>query len=1441
MSYKCFQNWSTEGGDLQRWMSRRIILFQEKIYFRKISKFYILLNIRMVLVLLLLNLIERSYKMPNYDLNRLGDEEFELLIQALIKKIIGAGTITFGNGPDGGREATYLGKAQYPSPKEQWEGSWIFQAKFHNTNRIGPDKARKEVLKDLRTELEKITSKYKLKCDNYILVTNVPLSSVPHSGTHDKIAQEIVPEYLEKIQHIHVWGYDDICRFLDVYTDIRQTYLHLVTPGDLIAELMDCKKDKKSLLAEAVLLYVRTSFEREQYAQLDQAGEIGEKPMPLRRVFIDLDVKLRSEKDIRLISETRNDILNYLPIRPGKETFSASETLLSSDIPRTVLIGGPGQGKSTLCQFVAQIHRAYILQKINELDGDTKKFTPKKVRLPFRVILKDYVQWIVDTEGPHMLEKFLAGLVEERAGRQITSEQIHEILKENPTFLILDGLDEITDRKLRTQMLELLSEFIGRCEDVLKADMQIIATSRPTGYSDQFDPSHFLHLMLISMDSGKVLEYTERWIQAKGFESAKGISLRSSIKDCLADPHFSPLMNTPLQVTIFILIILGGGTPPKQREELFNEYLEVIYKRERAKSKTIIQTEKRLLFGLHQYLGYLLHRRAAESSDVRSRMKEEEFAEEVLHYLRHDDPYTNINELRQKADQMITEAHERLVLLVELENGFFGFELRSIQEFFAAAYLADTASDDSQRFERFQAIALPPHWRNVALFFAGRIGRVFTGEAAHILEGCREIDRHKPDYFTKRGAWLALEIAVDRSFGPKRILQRSSIEYALTLLDGDLSHEKRSEFISRLRQLPKEDLKDHVILLLLQRFEKIHLPDGFNTIEIFHSLDENTSPIEQIMTSAFELRNVLPEKLLEKALEYQLPSQYIKSKFTEICASMSDDKIIEKFLPIFITNPEYLIEIWRGLELPDSIAISMFNTAIETSFIDRPNKKILLQLPPDIIGQVKLAWELFMFLRYIDMEGGRGRIPGGRYMDVLSELIHQELTTPDSQSKTIKNLERIASEPSTIIELRTTVLALLFKVFISPPKPRQLERISKPFLSIIDRNKMETIDSILFNLRIPSLEMIRFITETGYLEDLRGNPLRDSMQRTLEEPETNLFPKYVLNAFESKQIKEIIGFKSRDVLLDMLKARLHGITFRNKEPRLDIEFVAIALNVIADNLITKDPAEWRAWITLDRLTTWKWYGKQKHSDRSNELEKALAHLCEIIELRSDSISGRWELVGILQRAAETDQLEETIKKLLNILGKMPDRFSFHYIFGGRFIGMPDQKYMERLLEIAMASNDRCLRGFLKSFPLFVENMHMLSNRPDIEITSFSFDSSRIISILDSSEGLVREGAILLLAHNNSISFEDTKRLLELSKKDSRPIDHSWGELIRGTVRDSDTQEAIDFLEGILSAGDKYPKAVKYAALEKYQRIARSSTIDIKEQEQDLGLPFQNNM
>ena len=179
--------------------------------------------------------------MPKYDLNKLNDSEFESLFQSLLKKVIGLGTITFGVGPDGGREATYSGEAPYPSPTYKWKGNWVFQTKYHNINIIGSYKARQKILQELKSELDKILKRLEL-VNNYILATNVPLSSSSVTGSHDRIS-ELVSSYQHKIINVHVWDYFEICSYLDIYPEIRKAYPNLLTLADLKDDYNEAKKE----------------------------------------------------------------------------------------------------------------------------------------------------------------------------------------------------------------------------------------------------------------------------------------------------------------------------------------------------------------------------------------------------------------------------------------------------------------------------------------------------------------------------------------------------------------------------------------------------------------------------------------------------------------------------------------------------------------------------------------------------------------------------------------------------------------------------------------------------------------------------------------------------------------------------------------------------------------------------------------------------------------------------------------------------------------------------------------------------------------------------------------------------------------------------------------------------------------------------------------------
>ena len=69
----------------------------------------------------------------NYRYEDLGADQFEELIVLLCRHLLGAGVKGFAKGPDGGRDAKFIGTAELiPSSKVSWTGTVIVQAKHTN-------------------------------------------------------------------------------------------------------------------------------------------------------------------------------------------------------------------------------------------------------------------------------------------------------------------------------------------------------------------------------------------------------------------------------------------------------------------------------------------------------------------------------------------------------------------------------------------------------------------------------------------------------------------------------------------------------------------------------------------------------------------------------------------------------------------------------------------------------------------------------------------------------------------------------------------------------------------------------------------------------------------------------------------------------------------------------------------------------------------------------------------------------------------------------------------------------------------------------------------------------------------------------------------------------------------------------------------------------------
>jgi len=118
-----------------------------------------------------------------YAYEDLGDDQFEKLVVFLCQRLLGMGVQGFAKGPDGGKDAKFVGRAErYPSTTSPWEGITIIQAKHtngYNKNFSEPDfyskKAKKTILGDEIVRVKRMRKKNQI--DHYMLFSNRRLAA----------------------------------------------------------------------------------------------------------------------------------------------------------------------------------------------------------------------------------------------------------------------------------------------------------------------------------------------------------------------------------------------------------------------------------------------------------------------------------------------------------------------------------------------------------------------------------------------------------------------------------------------------------------------------------------------------------------------------------------------------------------------------------------------------------------------------------------------------------------------------------------------------------------------------------------------------------------------------------------------------------------------------------------------------------------------------------------------------------------------------------------------------------------------------------------------------------------------------------------------------------------------------------------------------------------
>ncbi len=805
--------------------------------------------------------------MPDYDLSQLSSRSFEHLIQALSIKTIGPGVVVFGDGPDGGREATFQGKIPYPNEIAAWDGYCVIQAKFRQRPGHSTED-RQWALSELQKEVDKYLSpKSALRRPEYLIfATNVTLSPVNITGTKDR-ATTILNDLKRRLplKGFDIWDYDKIRVFLDSDHEVRQSYAPWVTPGDVLAEIIAQLRLSQPDFKDTMYNFLQKQLLSDEYVNLDQAGHEIDERIPLARVFIDLHTTDQpDDPDARQSHDTNHEdydyeesdseeggfvrrILDIAGDRLDRRSLSATGIGGDSDSQlshrsrgRYVLIGGPGQGKTTVAQFICQIFRASILSRISQ-DSLSPEIRDALMligrhcredrlemsvvpRCPFRVVLNEFATALSNDDLPDInsVISYLAHLIHKTTNRSTSADDLRNWISKYPTVIVFDGLDEVPSSSNRDQVLEAIRDFWIDTTSA-NADILVLATSRPQGYNDDFSPSYYQHQRLAPLSKELCRRFARRLASVRfGAQTDRKAKVLGRLERALESESTSRLMQSPLQVTIMTALVDRLGQPPQSRWNLFKAYYDVIYRREVERdipASAILRNYQPDINAIHSHVGLLLQVDSEQTGRTDTKFPQERFIELVTKRL--EEEGHSGDSLQGLTDQIVKAALHRLVFLVGLESEQVGFEIRSLQEFMAAESLTEGSDDYVQK--RLHEIGPLSNWRNVFLFAAGKC----FSERQHLRDTvyaiCGQLNESPDDAIQRKflsGSGLAMDLLEDGLATNQPKFVQSLARIAVRSLDVD-----NESYHVQLAQVYNDQLKEIYISELDQRLndERIRL------------------------------------------------------------------------------------------------------------------------------------------------------------------------------------------------------------------------------------------------------------------------------------------------------------------------------------------------------------------------------------------------------------------------------------------------------------------------------------------------------------------------------------------------------------------------------------------------------------------------------------------
>jgi hypothetical protein len=538
-----------------------------------------------------------------YQFENLNPERFQQLCQALIARAF-PGVQCFPVGqPDGGRDAII----RLAGDAKEFI---VFQVKFVRDENNVAD-AREWLLEIAAAEAKKAAALVKDGAVRYILATNVPGTAHYKFGSIDKMNAELTNAIGVTAE---CWWRDDLSRQLDSSLALKLKYAEILSGDDALTLLAAAHSSHDySRQLNAIRAFMASQYDEDvevKFKQIELHNKLldlfidlpftitipGTANSDLAPKILRLEERLRVEPRYRSMYDPRSPKIPLVQVT-GVDDFGVASLLLSdavtNEIGHAVMEGAPGQGKSTIAQYVCQIHRIRWLNKVDDLKRFPAHHKNSALKIPIKVDLRDLAEWLdsedatapgsasTDTRHPRTLQTFLADLInrESGGGYSFTVNDLIELAKTAPLLIVLDALDEVPDVRRRGEVVNAVTKSCTR----LRAncpDLFVLITSRPAAFANSpgFDRQQFTHLRLDDVTRKQIDVYADNWMRARTYSNRDEEELRRILSAKIEEPHLRDLARNPMQLAILLsLIHTHGPALPDKRTALYDDYVDLFF------------------------------------------------------------------------------------------------------------------------------------------------------------------------------------------------------------------------------------------------------------------------------------------------------------------------------------------------------------------------------------------------------------------------------------------------------------------------------------------------------------------------------------------------------------------------------------------------------------------------------------------------------------------------------------------------------------------------------------------------------------------------------------------------------------------------------------------------------------------------------------------------